>query len=148
MKRTIFFVPSLLLAMLFLHQSAVAQEFSFRRAVELALQHSGTITLASAEEERARQSLKEGRNLFLPQLTVGSGLAATYGFPLSLEGSSPSIINVNAQNFLINPAQREFNRAARSEWTATGFSTKVCLPFSTAYAKCCGRKCGGVARIM
>ena len=123
MKRAIFFVPSLLLATLCLHQSAVAQEFSFRRAVELALQHSGTITLASAEEERARQSLKEGRNLFLPQLTVGSGLAATYGFPLSLEGSSPSIINVNEQNFLINPAQREFNRAARSEWTATGFST-------------------------
>src|SRR5207249_7265472 len=105
MKRAIFFVPSLWLATLCLHQSAVAQEFSFRRAVELALQHSGTITLASAEEERARQTLKEGRNLFLPQLTVGSGLAATYGFPLSLEGSSPSIINVNEQNFLINPAQ-------------------------------------------
>src|SRR5438067_11365660 len=125
MKRAIFFVPSIGLATLCLYQSAVAQEFSFRRATELALQHSGTITLAAAEEERARQSMKEGRNLFLPQLTVGSGLAASYGFPLSLVGSSPSIINVNEQNFLINPAQREFNRAARSEWAATGFSLRA-----------------------
>src|SRR5438874_12737498 len=119
-KVGICFVSSVGLATLCLYQSAVAQEFSFRRSIELALQHSGTITLASAEEERARQNMKEGRNLFLPQLTVGSGLAATYGFPLSLEGSSPSIINVNEQNFLINPAQRQFNRAARSDWAATG----------------------------
>ena len=29
--------------------------------------------------------------------------------------------------------------------TATGFSMKTCLPCSTAYSKCSGRKPGGVA---
>ena len=30
--------------------------------------------------------------------------------------------------------------------TATGFSMKTCLPAATQASKCCGRKCGGVAR--
>ena len=52
------------------------------------------------------------------QLVVGSGLAKTYGFPLSIEGAAPSVFSVNYQSFLFNPAQREFIRSARQGWMA------------------------------
>src|SRR5581483_8389814 len=40
-------------------------------------------------------------------------------YPLSLEGSAPSLFNVSAQSALINPALRDFIRAARTEYKAT-----------------------------
>jgi outer membrane protein len=97
-----------------------AQPLTFQQALELALQRSGTMAIAAADQLRARQSYLEARNTFLPTLSVGSGLAATYGFPLSIEGSAPSILKVTTHQFLFNPAQRQFIRAAKSEWNATG----------------------------
>jgi outer membrane protein TolC len=41
-----------------------------------------------------------------------------------LEGSAPSLFNVSAQSALFNPALREFVRAARSEYQATGEASK------------------------
>src|SRR5581483_10459320 len=39
----------------------------------------------------------------------------TWGYPLSLEGSAPSLFNVTAQSPLFNPALHDFIQAARSE---------------------------------
>ncbi len=57
--------------------------------------------------------------MFLPQLVLGSGLGASYGFPLSLEGAAPSIFNVNFQGALCNLAQRNYIKAAKSDVAAT-----------------------------
>ncbi len=98
---------------------ASAEPLPFRRAVELAVQHSGSMAIAAADQMRARQSYQEARSLFYPQMTIGSGLAATWGFPLSIEGSAPSILRFNSQQYLINAAQKDFIRAAKTEWTAS-----------------------------
>lgn len=99
---------------------AAADPVPFRRAIELAVGQSSTMAAADADQLRARNSYQEARNLFLPQMVLGSGLAATYGFPLSIEGSAPSIISLNSQQYLFNPAQKEFIRAAKSEWNLAG----------------------------
>jgi len=52
-------------------------------------------------------------------MTLGSALGYSHGFPLSLEGSAPSIFNVNIQGFLFNMAQREYIKAAQSDAGAT-----------------------------
>ncbi len=101
-----------------------AQPLPFRRAIELAISHSGAMGIATADLERAHQAYLESRNTFLPQVMVGSGLAASWGFPLSIEGSAPSIVNLGSQQFLFNAAQREFIRAAKREWTATSILSK------------------------
>lgn len=101
--------------------TAAAEPMSFRRAMELALQHSGTTAIAAAEQVRAQQSYLELRNLYLPQMTVGSGLGASAGFPLSLEGAAPSILNFTSQQYLLNLANRDFMKAAKTEWKATDF---------------------------
>jgi outer membrane protein len=101
-----------------------AEPLPLKRAVELALSHSTTAGAASADEQRAFATYHEARNQYLPQLVVGSGLGASWGFPLSLEGSAPSIINLNAQSALFNPALRDFVRAAKTDWKATALQGK------------------------
>lgn len=98
---------------------AAAEPLSFRRAIELALQHSGATAIATAEQLRAQQSYLELRNLYLPQVMVGSGLGFTDGFPLSLEGAAPSVFNVNTQQYVLNLANRDYMRAAKTEWNAS-----------------------------
>jgi outer membrane protein TolC len=99
---------------------AAADPVPFRRAIELAVTHSSPMAAADADQSRAQHAYQEARNLFLPQMVLGSGLAATYGFPLSIEGSAPTIISLNSQQYLFNPAQKEFIRAAKSEWNVSG----------------------------
>src|SRR5579864_6904713 len=62
---------------------------AFHTAIELALKNSATTGLAQADLQRARSVVSQTKNAFLPQMVVGSGLGASYGFPLSLEGAAP-----------------------------------------------------------
>ncbi|HXU16059.1 MAG TPA: TolC family protein [Terriglobales bacterium] len=101
-----------------------AQKLTLKHAVELALQHSPVAAQAVADEERALNSYREMRSNFIPQLTVGSGLGATWGYPLSLEGSAPSIVNLNGQSAIFNPQLRDAIRAARLEYAAAQYNTK------------------------
>jgi outer membrane protein TolC len=101
-----------------------AEQIPLKRAVELALAHSTTMEVSHIDEQRAFASYHEVRNQYLPQLTVGSGLGKSYGYPLSLEGYAPSIVNTTAQFALINPALRDFVRAARTDYQASTVQTK------------------------
>jgi outer membrane protein TolC len=103
---------------------ARAEPLPFRRAIELALAHSTGSAIASADLQRTYASYREIRNNYLPQLVVGSGLGWSYGFPLSLEGAAPSLVNVVAQSTVFNPAQRQSMNAARTEWQATQLQGK------------------------
>jgi outer membrane protein TolC len=98
---------------------AQAEPLPLRRAIELALAHSTASAVANADLQRTYAAYREIRNNYLPQMVVGSGLGKSYGIPLSLEGSVPSIVNVVAQSTVFNPAQRQFMNAARTEWRAS-----------------------------
>jgi len=104
--------------------SSRAESVPLKRIVELALSHGSVVASSDAAQQRAFSSYHEVRDQYLPTLVVGSGLGATWGYPLSLEGSAPSIVNTTAQSALINPALREFVRAARSEWQASVVQNK------------------------
>ena len=95
------------------------QPLSFRAAIELAVKNSATSRVAAADLQRARAGVSQAKDFYVPQLVFGSGLGFSYGFPLSLEGSAPSIFNVNLQGGLWNPAQRENIKAAQSDVAAT-----------------------------
>jgi outer membrane protein len=92
---------------------------TLKRAVELALVHSPAAAQSAADEQRAFASYRETRDAFIPQLLIGSGLGDSWGYPLSLEGSAPSLVNLSAQSALFNPALRSGLRAARTEYEAT-----------------------------
>ncbi|HEV7220888.1 MAG TPA: TolC family protein [Terriglobales bacterium] len=102
----------------------LAEPLSLRRAVELAVSHGEVVGVSKDDEQHAFATYLETKDQFVPQIAVGSGLGATWGFPLSLENAAPSILNVNAQSSLINPGLREFTRAAKTEWQATKIQSK------------------------
>jgi outer membrane protein TolC len=101
-----------------------AEPLPLKRAVQLALAHSTTATSADADQQRVFASYREARNQYIPQLVVGSGLGKSWGFPLSLEGAAPSILNVNSQSTIFNPSTRDFVRAAKTDWSAANMQTK------------------------
>jgi outer membrane protein TolC len=103
---------------------ASAEPIPLKRAVDLALAHGTVAGIAIADTQHAFAAYRETRNNYVPQLILGSGLGKSWGFPLSLEGSAPSIFNINAQSALFNPALKQFVSAARSEWQATTIQNK------------------------
>jgi outer membrane protein TolC len=97
---------------------------SLKRVVELALSHANGAAIAAADEQRAAASYRELRNNYIPQLSTGAGLGYSYGFPLALEGSAPSLFNINTQSALFNPALHDFVRAAKADSAVASLKTK------------------------
>jgi outer membrane protein TolC len=115
----------LLVALFFCSVVVVAAEpLPLQRAVELALKHSTQTAASSADQQRAYSSYLEARDQYLPQVVIGSGIGKTWGYPLSLEGSAPSIVNFTSQSALVNPALRDYVRAAKTEWQASTIQSK------------------------
>lgn len=114
----------LLASLMFLPFSLLAEPVTLHHAVELALQHATGIGISVADEQHAKASYHELRNSYIPQLNAGAGIGWSDGFPLSLEGSAPSLFNVTAQSALINPALKDFIRASRAELAVSDFRTK------------------------
>ena len=108
--------------------------------MELALQHSGVMGIAAINQWRAARAYKEVRANYIPQLTIGSGLGYSYGFPLTLEGSAPSVVNFNSVQSFFNPALRQFMKAAKIDWKATSLDVRdkrdaVILDTALTYAQ-------------
>jgi outer membrane protein TolC len=104
--------------------NAGAETLTLKRAVQLALAHSPAAAQAHADEQRAFASYLEARNQYIPQVTIGSGLGGSWGYPLALEGSAPSLVNATAQSPLFSPALRDYLRASRNEYAATQQGSK------------------------
>jgi len=103
---------------------AFAEPLTLRHAVELALSHGTTAAIAAADERKAEAAYREARNNYVPVFVLGSALGKSYGFPLSLENAAPSIVNLNTQSALFNPALHEFVKAAKTEANATALAGK------------------------
>ena len=78
---------------------------TLRQAVSLALKQNPDVEIARLDEENARHGVRIARDPFLPHVVVGSGLAYTNGFPMSIDGSAPSIIQGRATQYLFNRPQ-------------------------------------------
>jgi len=100
---------------------ACAQPVPFRKVIDLALRRSGTMAIAGADRQKAYESYAEARSMYTPQVTLGSGLGYSYGVPLSIEGSAPSIFNITSQQYVFNMAQRDYVRASHLDWNSTRF---------------------------
>ncbi len=111
-------------AVAFLPLLSHAEPLPLKRAVELALAHSTTTSIAAADQSHATDAVKELKDNYIPQVTVGSGLGKSWGFPLSLEGAAPSIVNLNISSALYNPPLTDAIKAAHHELLAATAMSK------------------------
>ena len=84
-------------------------QISLVSAVDLALKDNPRVRLAQADVDKSTAILKESKDVYIPAVTVGSGLGYSYGYPLG----QPSIVNATLQGVLLSWSQRDYIRAAR-----------------------------------
>ncbi|WP_031495014.1 TolC family protein [Bryobacter aggregatus] len=85
--------------------SAETHKMDMKSALQRALQQSPEVILSRIDEANSQQSVQIARDPFFPKVILGSGLAYTNGFPMSIEGSAPSIVQIKAIQSLINRPQ-------------------------------------------
>lgn len=88
--------------------SANAQ-VSLTTAVDLALTHSPKVRLAQADIDKARASLNQAHNVYIPVVNAGAGLGESYGY----SPNPPTLFTFNAQSLVFNFSQRDYIRAGR-----------------------------------
>lgn len=93
-------------------------------AVELALRQNPDLTLARLEEQRAVLEARAAKDPFSTRFVVGSGLAYSSGFPLSIEGAAPSLVRAEAARSLFNKPQSYKLAQAREEARGAGLDTQ------------------------
>ena len=89
-----------------------ARRLTLSEAVAMALRNNRDVLMAQITVSRTEAEYKESRAPFRPEVFLGSGLAATKGFPLSIEGSAPSIFTVSTSQALFNPNLKNLEKMA------------------------------------
>jgi len=95
-------------------------QISLSTAVELALRNSSAVKLAQADVSKAQASLAEVKDAYIPNLTLGSTVGASVGFPTG----QPSIANASMQSLVWNSQQREYIRSAHAGLEASSAALK------------------------
>jgi len=104
---------------------AEVHHLTLRQAVEMALKQNPDIMMARLDEQKAVQGVRVAQDPFTPRITVGSGLAYSNGFPMSIEGSAPSVVQGYAKQFIFNRQQSYVVAQAREEARGAGIATSA-----------------------
>ncbi|MGA2118011.1 MAG: TolC family protein [Bryobacteraceae bacterium] len=98
---------------------------TLRQAMELAGKQNPDLALARLDELKTRLGIRTARDPFLPKVTVGSGLAYSNGYPMSIEGAAPSVVQAQAQQFLFNRQQSLEIAQAKEDARGAALSTEA-----------------------
>jgi outer membrane protein len=123
------FCPFLALNILFsfsLPAQTQIHRLTLKEAVEIALKQNPDVMLARLEEQRTAQNLMIQRDPFFPKVFAGSGGAWSSGYPQTIDGNAPSIVQARVVMSLYNRPQslriaqaRENQRTAALESSST-----------------------------
>ena len=100
--------------------SAVAEvrTLTLRDALDIALKQNPDVVLARLDQRGARAQVTIERDPFFPKLFAGSGAAYTNGFPMSIDGNAPAIVQAKAPMSIFDRPQTY--RAAQASEAARG----------------------------
>ena len=121
--------------------ASAPQPLPFHKAIELALQHSGVMGIATINQWRAEQGLSAKLSAQLHSANhhwLRPGLFVRLS--LTLEGSAPSVANFTSVQSLFNPSLQQFIKAAKIDWKATSLDVQdkrnaVILDAALTYAQ-------------
>lgn len=95
------------------------------QALELAAGQNPEVALARLEERKAADAVRVSKDPFSPKIFVGSGLAYSSGFPMSIEGSAPSIVESRAIASIVNHEKKMLIEKAKAEQKTTVIATAM-----------------------
>jgi outer membrane protein len=81
---------------------AEVHPLTLRQAVDVALKENPDLMLARLDEQKAQAAIRVAKDPFIPKVYAGSGLAKVWGYPSSIEGAAPSIIQTRTDMSLFN----------------------------------------------
>jgi outer membrane protein len=92
---------------------AETHNLTLKQAIDLALNQNTDLIIARIESQKAELAVRVARDPFSPKLVVGSGAAYTTGYPQSIEGSAPSIVQARTIMSIYNQPQKYLVAQAR-----------------------------------
>lgn len=116
--------------------SLLPAQVSLKTLVDMAQKNSGQVRIAQADLDKARATMAQSHDAFIPTIAFGSGLPAfpTVGFT----GNLPTIWDANVSSLVFSLPQIKYIKAARAGVKAATANLKdaqeqVALDTSTAY---------------
>ncbi len=97
---------------------AEVHTLTLRGALDIALQQNPDIVLARFDQQRARAQVTIMKDPFVPKVFAGSGAAYTNGFPMSIDGNAPAVLQAKTQMAIFDRPQSL--RAAQANESARG----------------------------
>jgi len=104
---------------------AEVHTMTLRQAIERALQQNPEIAMARLDELKAQEAVRVQKDPFAPHVYFGSGLAYTNGFPMSIDGAAPSVIQGRASEFLFNRQQSYVVARTKEEARGAGIASSA-----------------------
>jgi outer membrane protein len=77
--------------------SAEVRTLTLREALDIALKQNPDVVLARLDQQRARAQVTILKDAFVPKVFAGSGAAYTNGFPMSIDGNAPALVQAKTQ---------------------------------------------------
>ena len=71
---------------------AETKTLTLRQALDLALAQNPDIVLARLDQQKSRAQVALSQDLFRPKMSAGTGAAYTSGYPTSIDGNPPAIV--------------------------------------------------------
>jgi outer membrane protein len=81
---------------------AEVHPLTLRQAEEIALKQNPDLVLSRLDQQKADSAIRVAKDPFVPKVYAGSGLAKVWGYPTSIEGAAPSIIQTRTDMALFN----------------------------------------------
>jgi outer membrane protein len=100
--------------------AAQTQTLTLKQALDLALQQNPDLVIARLDQQHARDQVAIARDPFSPKVFAGSGAAYTNGFPISIDGQAPSIVQARTSMSLYDRPQSYLVAEAREQQRGAG----------------------------
>jgi len=106
------------LFLLAISATAEVRTLTLREALDIALKQNPDVVLARLDQQRARAQVTIVTDAFVPKVFAGSGAAYTNGFPMSIDGNAPALVQAKTQMAIFD--RPTSYRAAQAKETVRG----------------------------
>jgi outer membrane protein TolC len=105
--------------------SAEVHTLTLREALDIALKQNPDVILARLDQRHARAQVTIVNDAFVPKVFVGSGAAYTNGFPMSIDGNAPAVLQAKTQMAIFD--RPTSYRAAQAKEEVRGWEADIGL---------------------